>query len=196
MTEKERMHFSASVAGIDFEAAELRITALLIAQRDRFEQAWAAEANDTVSNIESLRDPSNEFEYQWDYTFLRGAWHGWKLRERFTGLDPFMGFILEAANEGELAAHDDACLGMMGAIERLLDGKDDGSGVSSQPWEGIRRRLLALKQGEDCWRWVYSDGTKGKYAHMGDGPTEAAFNAAQFSSFAPVTVEKLKLVPR
>lgn len=33
------------------------------------------------------------------------------------------------------------------AVSNVLDGKDNGSGVASEPWEGVRRRLLALLDG-------------------------------------------------
>lgn len=61
-----------------------------------------------------------------------------------SGWDPEVGFILEAANEGELAAYESAACGMMGALAEILDGKDDGAGVSNDPWETLRRRVLAL----------------------------------------------------
>lgn len=61
-----------------------------------------------------------------------------------SGLDPQMGFLLDGANAGELAAYDYGCAQSMDAVQRVLDGKDDGRGVANAPWEPLRRRLLAL----------------------------------------------------
>ena len=39
----------------------------------------------------------------------------------------------------------DHCLRLMCfKINQILDGKDDGRGVSNEPWESTRRRLLEL----------------------------------------------------
>ena len=61
-----------------------------------------------------------------------------------TGLTEDGDFILDAANAGELAAHDDATNGILAAVEAILSGKDDGSGVANEPWESIRRGILSL----------------------------------------------------
>lgn len=61
-----------------------------------------------------------------------------------SGLDPQIGFLLDGANAGELAAYDYGCAQSMDAVQRVLDGKDDGRGVANAPWEPLRRRLLAL----------------------------------------------------
>lgn len=60
-----------------------------------------------------------------------------------TGLSE-MGWIIEGGTAGELAAYDQGCGEMMAALERILDGKDDGAGVANPPWEPLRRRVLAL----------------------------------------------------
>jgi len=36
------------------------------------------------------------------------------------------------------------CHGLCRKICAILDGEDEGHGVASEPWEGVRRRLLAL----------------------------------------------------
>lgn len=61
-----------------------------------------------------------------------------------TGFDPEMGFILESANAGELEAYDQACAEGMDALRRVLDGEDTGTGLSNDPWESLRRRVLDL----------------------------------------------------
>lgn len=66
-------------------------------------------------------------------------------RDAQTGLTP-MGFILDAANAGELAAYDYGSAEMQAALTRILDGKDTGAGVCREPWETLRRRVLALVQ--------------------------------------------------
>lgn len=65
------------------------------------------------------------------------------LAPQLTGMTD-QGFVLDAANPGELAAYEDGCNGMMDALRRILDGEDDGTGVANEPWEGLRRRVLAL----------------------------------------------------
>jgi hypothetical protein len=61
-----------------------------------------------------------------------------------TGYDEEMGFLIDAANKGELAAYEFGCQGMMAALERILTGKDTGAGVSNPPWEALRRQVIAL----------------------------------------------------
>lgn len=62
-----------------------------------------------------------------------------------SGLDPEMGFLLEGANEGEWAAYEHGCREMEAALARILDGEDTGAGIARDPWETLRRRVLALK---------------------------------------------------
>jgi hypothetical protein len=40
--------------------------------------------------------------------------------------------------------HDAAIAGLCYRINLILDGKDTGKGVSQEPWESTRRRLLEL----------------------------------------------------
>jgi hypothetical protein len=61
-----------------------------------------------------------------------------------TGLDPEMGFILDGANEGELAAYDYAVHSHCAAVLDILDGKDAGAGSNNEPWATVRKRLLDL----------------------------------------------------
>lgn len=61
-----------------------------------------------------------------------------------TGLDPEIGWIMEAATKGELAAYDAGCAGMMAALQHILDGEDTGAGVANEPWESLRLRVLRL----------------------------------------------------
>lgn len=151
-TEKERLHFSARVAGIDFDEAEVKVMALLLAQRDRFEQAICIDTGWTPSDIAGWRD--GDFDYSDNHYWLRGAWKGWKLRERLSGNDPFVGFMLESANEGELAAYEYGCTGMMGALEDVLNSMERGGGVSVQPWEGLKARVYALKEKAAMYDWL------------------------------------------
>jgi hypothetical protein len=39
---------------------------------------------------------------------------------------------------------NDADLGLMASLQDILDGKDTGEGVCPEPWESMRRRVLAL----------------------------------------------------
>ena len=63
--------------------------------------------------------------------------------EKQTGLTD-MGWIIEGATKGELAAYDAGCDGMMAALRKILDGKDVGFGHAKEPWETLRRRVIAL----------------------------------------------------
>lgn len=60
-----------------------------------------------------------------------------------TGLTE-MGWIIDAATKGELAAYDQGCDECQQAVTKILDGKDTGAGTANAPWELLRRRLLAL----------------------------------------------------
>lgn len=40
--------------------------------------------------------------------------------------------------------HDHGFAGAVRAVAAVLDGDDNGSGVAAEPWERVRRRLLAL----------------------------------------------------
>lgn len=40
--------------------------------------------------------------------------------------------------------HNDGIIGALSAITAILDGNDTGEGKSNEPWESVRRRLLAL----------------------------------------------------
>lgn len=60
-----------------------------------------------------------------------------------TGLTD-MGWVIDAANEGELAAYDQGCAECQQAVAKILDGKDTGDGTANPPWELLRRRLIAL----------------------------------------------------
>ena len=42
--------------------------------------------------------------------------------------------------------HDQAGLVMCKLIHEILDGKEDGRGVSVEPWEGVKRRLLKIQE--------------------------------------------------
>ena len=53
-------------------------------------------------------------------------------------------FCLETMNADNLRGYDYGCAAANAAVLRVLDGKDTGVGVSDEPWETIRRRLLAL----------------------------------------------------
>lgn len=57
---------------------------------------------------------------------------------------PRWGGMIEGMNKDELAAYDFGCRSMEGALRAILDGEDRGEGVSHEPWESLRRRVLAL----------------------------------------------------
>lgn len=61
-----------------------------------------------------------------------------------TGYDPEVGFVLDFANAGELAAYDQASNECLAAVTDILDGKHRPGGVANEPWETVRRRLLNL----------------------------------------------------
>lgn len=51
---------------------------------------------------------------------------------------------LEGMNKDELAAYELGCTEMNEALQRILDGRDSGEGIANNPWETLRRRVLAL----------------------------------------------------
>lgn len=62
-----------------------------------------------------------------------------------SGYDPEVGFLLDAATAGELAAYDQASMECLAAVTEILDGKKfSGAGVANEPWETVRRRLINL----------------------------------------------------
>jgi hypothetical protein len=61
-----------------------------------------------------------------------------------TGLHPEMGFILDGANEGELAAYDYAVQHHCIAVTNILDGKVTDGGNCNDPWGSVRERLVEL----------------------------------------------------
>lgn len=61
-----------------------------------------------------------------------------------TGLDPEMGFILEGANKGELAAYEFAVASHCVATLEILNGKNLDFGSCNEPWAGVRKRLVEL----------------------------------------------------
>ena len=60
-----------------------------------------------------------------------------------TGLTD-MGWVIDAATKGELAAYDQGSAECQQAVTKILDGKDTGAGTANPPWEPLRRRLIAL----------------------------------------------------
>ena len=50
----------------------------------------------------------------------------------------------DAAHPAYWRGHDHAVATICLKITEILDGKDDGKGIASEPWEPVRRRLLAL----------------------------------------------------
>lgn len=54
--------------------------------------------------------------------------------------------LLDWMNEDELLAYDYGVHSTISAINRILDGLDNGSGVCSEPFESLRRRVFALKE--------------------------------------------------
>lgn len=155
-TDDARMY--ANLVGIAFEEAELRITALMIAQRDRFELAFATNSGgrSTVESVRARRTTdTKEFDYCIQYPHLRGAWHGWKAHDRLSGNDPFVGFILEAANEGELAAHDAASDGMMSSMHDVLnDAPGQREGVGHPDWQKLKERVYVLLDKAARYDWI------------------------------------------
>lgn len=152
-TYRQQLIFSAQVAGIDPDEGLERVNALVREQQERFEQAYTTEAMQAGLPPQPQMDVSKLREgdgYQQWATFLRGAFHGWQLRESLSGNDPFMGFILEAANAAEIEAYDYGCHSCEDAVRRVLDG--DSGGVCNEPWNTLRDQLLRLKADAERWR--------------------------------------------
>ena len=82
----------------------------------------------------------------WKAGYKHGAWQGQHCAQPAASGERPRWVCLEDMNPDELAAYDYGCAGANDAILSILDGKDTGAGVANEPWEGIRRRLLALVQ--------------------------------------------------
>lgn len=178
-----------SVTGLDYDAIELRIIAEKEKQRDRFERAYALQAGCTVESLKSYR--TDNFDYRTDFTFLRGNWKGWQMREHLSGNDPFLGFMLDAASEAEYAAYEYGCEGMMAALADVLDSTERG-GTSYEPWEGLKRRIYELKAKAARFDWLESQSNLelrscGSAWKRPDGKTFIAshYLAAGNTQFAP-----------
>jgi hypothetical protein len=51
----------------------------------------------------------------------------------------------DAAHPAWWRGHDHTTQTFCQAVNDILDGKDDGHGVANEPWESVRRRLLATQ---------------------------------------------------
>lgn len=69
--------------------------------------------------------------------------HEERARKAQTGVDPVYGVLLDAMNANEWAVYDYAAESFCTAVHRILDGEDDGRGISNEPWQRLRSRLLA-----------------------------------------------------
>ncbi len=113
--------------------------------REAFEK-WHASKFPTVEMGPSEMPPPARFYVSID---VNNRWLGWQAarasesRQVQTGLTD-MGFVLDAENEGELAAYDQGCAECNAAVSAILDGKDQGEGACNEPWASLRARLLAL----------------------------------------------------
>lgn len=57
-----------------------------------------------------------------------------------------LGWLMEAATKGELDAYEQGSAECQAAVRKILDGKDNGAGVSVEPWESLRARLMAMRE--------------------------------------------------
>lgn len=117
-------------------------------EQDKFEQWYATYYNArepkrpvVATDVKLLRKGSS---YREDFTALYWMWEGWQGKAQYTGLDPQMGFILDAANEGELAAYDYGCEGMIDALTEVLDDTKGREGKSHPEWQKLKERVWKL----------------------------------------------------
>lgn len=59
----------------------------------------------------------------------------------------------DAAHPAWWRGNDAGVVSLCAEINAILDGKDSGRGVAREPWEGVRRRLLALVPVEVVASW-------------------------------------------
>ena len=50
----------------------------------------------------------------------------------------------DAAHPAWWRGHDHAVASLCQILNKIMDGEDDRSGTASEPWESVRRRLLAI----------------------------------------------------
>jgi hypothetical protein len=124
-------------------------------EQDKFEQWYAAVycAERGMGHVkpEYLSKKRVGPAYRPDYPQINHMWAGWKGKARHTGLDPEMGFLLEGANEGEWAAYEYGCRSCEAAVANIVDGKDTGKGLTNEPWNTLRQRLLEMKNKAGRW---------------------------------------------
>lgn len=55
----------------------------------------------------------------------------------------------DAAHPAYWRGHDHAVAVLCQKVTEILDGKDDGKGIASEPWEPVRRRLMSMRESAD-----------------------------------------------
>jgi hypothetical protein len=60
---------------------------------------------------------------------------------------------IENANPAWWRGHEHTTIVFCKKVNEILDGKDDGKGVSNPPWEPTRRRLLAIQADAERYRF-------------------------------------------
>ena len=71
-----------------------------------------------------------------------------------TGVVPELGWMIDLANAGELAAYDYAVQEHCRAVTHIFDGKDTGFGSNHEPWGAVRTRLVEEVQNLKRYRWL------------------------------------------
>lgn len=107
---------------------------------------------DVTSHYDRMLSACNDRKREESIAFLRsftpskyikdGAAVNWKYptvlrRERV---------CLDTMTKEEYEAYDYGCTSIIEAVTRVLDGLDSGHGTANEPWETLRRRLLAVSQ--------------------------------------------------
>lgn len=67
----------------------------------------------------------------------------------YVRVDVILGGLAMTASEFQAYEYGES-LGIA-AVTDILDGKDTGAGASNEPWNTVRRRLLALVQNQPAW---------------------------------------------
>lgn len=76
------------------------------------------------------------------------------VREALASSDPELDGT-DFAHPAWWRGHNNGSLGMIAAVTRILDGKDDGKGVANEPWQSVRTRLReALRDRERFAKWI------------------------------------------
>ena len=126
-------------------------------------------ANDVLAELRDALDADGGDVFTGQLVEIDGHTYGLRpcaariVREALASSDPELDGT-DFAHPAWWRGHNNGSLGMIAAVTRILDGKDDGKGVANEPWQFVRTRLREALRDSERYRWLRYDG---------DGPANA-----------------------